>query len=179
MNRPGSDGYRFFSTAKVRFCETDANGHMSHVATILYMEQARCEYMNELGLLDRERMLEERKSFYLVSQSVVYKSQAHFNDELKIYMKVSRIGRSSIDMDYILFDEQESKVVSTGESTMVYVDTATQKGTNLPDDLFERIERFETHFFHEGTKETNDREASSVKRDTLSEIVSTRSHRHP
>jgi acyl-CoA thioester hydrolase len=136
--------FPFRSPAKVRFCETDANGHMSHVTTIIYMEQARTEFMNGLGLFDRERMEAEGKTFVLASQSVNYRSQAYFNDQLDTYLRVSRIGSSSLDMEYVILNRKKQTIVSTGTSTMVYFDVRSQKSTPLPADLAERIQKFET-----------------------------------
>ncbi|SDO98876.1 acyl-CoA thioester hydrolase [Paenibacillus sp. yr247] len=147
MNNPELEGYRYFTPTKVRFCETDANGHLSHLSSVIYMEQARCEYMNELGLFfaNSEVNLVD-KTFFLVSQSVEYKSQAHFNDNLDIYMKVSRIGKSSIEMHYAIVKRENQQVVSFAISTGVYVDVHTQKSTPLPEDLASRIEQFEATF---------------------------------
>ena len=147
MNNFELEGFRFYTSTKVRFCETDANGHLSHLSSVIYMEQARCEYMNGLGLFfaNTDGNLTD-KTFFLVSQSVEYKSQAHFNDNLDIYMKVSRIGTSSIETQYAIVKRANKQLVSFATSTGVYVDVHTQKGTPLPEDLASRIEQFEVSF---------------------------------
>lgn len=139
------EGYRYFTPTKVRFCETDANGHLSHLSSVIYMEQARCEYMNGLGLFFIEGAPAD-KTFFLVNQSVEYKSQAHFNDELQIYMKVHRIGKSSVEAHYAIVQRETRQIVSLAASTGVYIDVATQKSTPLPEDLANRIEQFEVAF---------------------------------
>ncbi|MGO4273618.1 acyl-CoA thioesterase [Paenibacillus sp. TAF58] len=147
MKNPELEGLHFYTPTKVRFCETDANGHLSHLSSVIYMEQARCEYMNGLGLFfaNSDGALAD-KTFFLVSQSVEYKSQAYFNDELDIYLKVSRIGTSSIETQYAIVKRENQQVVSLATSTGVYVDVHTQKGTPLPEDLVSRIEQFEATF---------------------------------
>ncbi|MDD9272175.1 acyl-CoA thioesterase [Paenibacillus sp. GCM10023248] len=139
------EGYRYFTPTKVRFCETDANGHLSHLSSVIYMEQARCEYMNGLGLFFIDGAPAD-KTFFLVNQRVEYKSQAHFNDELLIYMKINRIGKSSVEAHYAIVQRDTQQVVSVGASTGVYIDVRTQKSTPLPEDLAGRIERFEAAF---------------------------------
>ncbi|UKS26760.1 acyl-CoA thioesterase [Paenibacillus sp. HWE-109] len=147
MTNPELTGFRFYSPTKVRFCETDANGHLSHVSSVIYMEQARCEYMNGLGLFFADTAGEPvDKTFFLVSQSVEYKSQAHFNDTLDIYMKVHRLGKSSIETHYAIVKRDTQQVVSFATSTGVYIDVHTQKSTPLPQDLASRIEQFEAAF---------------------------------
>jgi acyl-CoA thioester hydrolase len=138
--------YRFYSPSKVRFSETDANGHMSHLTTVIYMEQARTDFMTGLGLFGREQLEAEGKTFVLAGQTVTYRSQAYFNDPIDTYLRVSRIGNSSLDMEYVLVNRQTSAVVSTGTSTMVYFDVRQQRSTPLPADLGERIAKFEAAF---------------------------------
>jgi acyl-CoA thioester hydrolase len=135
--------FRFVSPSKVRFCETDANGHMNHVTAVIYMEQARTDFTVGLGLFGRDRIEEEGKTFVLASQSVTYRSQAYFQDVIDTYVRVSRIGTSSLDMEYALVNRGTGAVVCIGTSTMVYFDVSAQKSTPLPDDLIERIARFE------------------------------------
>jgi acyl-CoA thioester hydrolase len=147
MKNAELEGFRFFSPTKVRFCETDANGHLSHVSSVIYMEQARCEYMNGLGLFFATADASQvDKTFFLVSQTVNYKSQAHFNDTLDTYIKVSRLGTSSIEMQYAIVNRESEQVVSLASSTAVFVDVHTQKSTPLPADLAVRIEQFEAAF---------------------------------
>ncbi|KIL39910.1 hypothetical protein SD70_16920 [Gordoniibacillus kamchatkensis] len=135
--------YRFSSPAKVRFCETDANGHMNHVTAVIYMEQARTDFLLGLGLFGREQAERSGNTFVLAGQSVAYRSQAYFGDPIDTYVRVSRIGRSSLDMEYVLLHRQTSAVIATGTSTMVHFDVKEQRSTPLPGDLEGRIAAFE------------------------------------
>lgn len=148
MNRIDVDlsQYRFYSSAKVRFSETDANGHMSHVTTVIYMEQARTDFMIGLGLFGREKLEQDGRTFVLAEQSVSYRSQAYFNDPIDTYVRVPRIGNSSLDMEYVLVNRDTSAVVSTGSSTMVFFDVKQQRSTPLPADLSVRIAVLEASF---------------------------------
>ena len=136
--------FHFYSSVKVRFAETDANGHMSHVSAVIYMEQARIEFLESLGLFDLEKFASEGKTFVLASQKIDYVHQAYFNDRIRIYVRVSRIGTSSIDIDYVAINEKTQAVLISGTSTVVYFDQNTQKSMPLPDDLRERIAQVES-----------------------------------
>ncbi|MBL0386645.1 acyl-CoA thioesterase [Tumebacillus sp. ITR2] len=140
------DGFRFYSLVKVRFAETDMNGHMSHVSPIIYMEQARAEFMESLDVFTPELLIKERKTFVLAGQSIDYKAQAYYNDRLRIYLRVSRIGSSSLDMEYAIVNEDKQLLCCTARSTVVFFDANMQKSTPLPDDLAERIEELESKF---------------------------------
>jgi acyl-CoA thioester hydrolase len=138
--------FRFFSPAKVRFAETDANGHMSHVSAILYMEQARCEYLTALGMFDPEQMAREGKTFVLARQSIDYKAQAYFSETLDTYCRISRYGHSSLDIDYVIINRDTRAVIAVAASTIVYFDSQKQKSTPLPSDLRERVERLDASY---------------------------------
>lgn len=138
--------FHFYSRVKVRFAETDANGHMSHVSAVIYMEQARTEFLEALGLFDLVKIASEGKTFVLVSQKIDYVQQAYYNDRIRMYLRVSRIGTSSIDIDYVAINEKTQAVLISGTSTVVYFDQKTQKSTPLPDDLRERIAQAESRF---------------------------------
>jgi acyl-CoA thioester hydrolase len=115
------------------------------------MEQARTEFTVGLGLFGRERMEEEGKTFVLASQSVIYRAQAYFHDAIDTYVRVSRIGTSSLDMEYALVNRDSGSIVSIGTSTMVYFDVNAQKSTPLPSDLLERIAQYEASLPHKNS----------------------------
>ncbi|PWK10279.1 acyl-CoA thioesterase [Tumebacillus permanentifrigoris] len=146
MSQESPSHFRFYSPIKVRFAETDMNGHMSHVSPIIYMEQARAEFMESLDVFTPEIMLRERKTFVLARQSIDYKAQAYYNDRLRIYLRVTRIGSSSVDMEYAIVNEQNNLLCCTATTTVVYFDAHQQKSTPLPDNLAERIEQLESTF---------------------------------
>ncbi|MFD2171729.1 acyl-CoA thioesterase [Tumebacillus lipolyticus] len=138
--------FRFVSPATVRFAETDANRHMSHVSPILYMEQARCDYLFALGLFDSQRIGSVGMTFVLARQAIDYKAQAYFQERIDTYARVSRIGNSSLDIDYLLRNRDTGVVIAVGTSTLVYFDARAQKSAPLPDDFRERVERLEASF---------------------------------
>ncbi|KEO83615.1 acyl-CoA thioesterase [Tumebacillus flagellatus] len=138
--------FRFYSLIKVRFAETDMNGHMSHVSPIIYMEQARAEFMEQLNIFTPEILMRERKTFVLASQSIDYKAQAYYNERLRIYLRVSRIGSSSLDMEYAIVNEETNLLCCNARSTVVFFDAKAQKSTPLPADLAERIEELEAKY---------------------------------
>ncbi|MGB8954815.1 MAG: thioesterase family protein [Tumebacillaceae bacterium] len=138
--------FQFYTAVKVRFAETDANGHMSHVSAVIYMEQVRTEFLEALGLFDLKTIEREGKTFVLASQKIDYVQQAYFNDRIRIYARVSRLGTSSMDIDYVAIHEQTRAVLMTGTSTVVHFDQNTQKSTPLPDDLRQRIAQAESRF---------------------------------
>ncbi|MGZ4107716.1 MAG: acyl-CoA thioesterase [Tumebacillaceae bacterium] len=145
-NKPELANYHFYSPVKVRFAETDANQHMSHVSAVIYMEQARCEFLEGLELFHPTQIAQEGKTFVLAKQTIEYKQQAYYNDLLNVYCRVSHIGTSSVVMDYAIYSRERDVVTCTGSSTVVYFDQHQQKSTPLPSDLQARIEQLEARY---------------------------------
>lgn len=135
--------FRFSSPARIRFAETDCNGHMSHVTAVIYMEQARADFLNGLGLFSIEEMTKTGKTFVLAKQAIDYQHQAYYYDDIDTYLRVSRIGRSSLEMDYVLHNRTRNNVTALAQSTIVYFDVQTQKSTSLPSDMPHLIDQFE------------------------------------
>jgi acyl-CoA thioester hydrolase len=146
MSTPDLNQYRFFSPARVRFAETDCNGHMSHVTPVIYMEQARADFLSGLGLFSIDQMTSAGKTFVLAKQTIEYQNQAYYYDQIDTYVRASRIGRSSIEMEYILFNRERGNVTATAQSIIVYFDVGQQKSTPLPSDLPDLINQFESRF---------------------------------
>jgi len=140
------NSFRFSSPARIRFAETDCNGHMSHVTAVIYMEQARADFLNGLGLFSIEEMTKSGKTFVLAKQTIEYQNQAYYYDDIDTYLRVSRIGRSSLEMEYVLFNRTRNNITGLGGSTIVYFDVQTQKSTSLPSDMPQLIDQFETRF---------------------------------
>lgn len=135
--------FQFNSPVKVRFAETDANGHMSHVSIVIYMEQARTDYLAALGIFDQERIQRTKTTFVLAKQSVEYRNQAYFNEDLDVTCGVTRIGSSSLDIDYEIYNRANGRLVATASSTIVHFDIKAQKSAPLPADLLELIAKVE------------------------------------
>jgi len=92
----------------VRGYELDSFGHVNNAVYINYLEQARWEIVNKLGLLD---LLKENKSFL-----VVVETNIKYVKELRMFDKAvvvsSMIGRGFfIDFKQDIFDNNNRKVV--------------------------------------------------------------------
>jgi acyl-CoA thioester hydrolase len=92
---------------QVRGYELDSFGHVNNAVYINYLEQARWEIVNKLGLLD---LLKENKSFLVVVETnIKYVKELRMFDEA--YIVSSMIGRGFfIDFKQDIFDNNNSKV---------------------------------------------------------------------
>src|SRR3954466_6071349 len=93
MTRPP---FKFSATTRVGFSDTDAQGIVYYGRYNPYFDLARVEYHRALGLLHGDA---REGDFVMRANDVEYFAPARFDDELEIYARVSRIGRSSVTFE--------------------------------------------------------------------------------
>jgi len=126
--------FSFFTEVRVRFSETDMFGHMNNTVSFTYFEQARIDYFRHLGILMPSVSDENVDSIPIVADlQCDYVKQVFFDDVLKIYTKIAKVGNSSMDIHY-LAKNQHDGVCFTGRGTIVQMDPRTGKSVPLSEE---------------------------------------------
>jgi acyl-CoA thioester hydrolase len=68
------------------------------------------------------------------ANDVEYFAPARFDDELEIYSRVSRIGRTSVTFQFAVYKIPEDTLMVTAHQTLVYVDLDERRALPVPDD---------------------------------------------
>jgi acyl-CoA thioester hydrolase len=118
--------FTFYTPIKVRFSETDLYGHMNNTVPIVYFEQARIEFLNKLEIM--QEWLDNKINNIIVIADIQcdYVKQVYFDEQLKVYVKVAKIGTSSLDLHYLGVDQLE-QICFTGRGTIVQINQETGK----------------------------------------------------
>ncbi len=125
--------YSFLSSEKLRFADTDRNGHVSHATVAVCCQNARMEL-----LCDRTRVpLAESARFEIVQLSLEFRAEMRWPCTVDIGTRIDRVGRSSITVAQALF--VEDRCVAIAASVVVLTDTATRCATVLPEDTAEAL----------------------------------------
>jgi acyl-CoA thioester hydrolase len=77
------------------------------------------------------------------ANDVEYFAPARFDDELEIFARVSRIGRTSITFEFSAHKLPEDMLLVTAHQTLVYIDLAERRPLQVPDDYRARVIAFE------------------------------------
>lgn len=125
------------TNVKVRFCETDALGHISNISYFIYLEEARTDFFVELGF---GADLEDWKVI-MASAKCDFVRQGYYNQKLKVVSEVQKIGRSSFTIVHRIEDAENGELIATGEASAVYYDFKEQKSEKIPDHLREVLEQ--------------------------------------
>jgi acyl-CoA thioester hydrolase len=136
MNRPP---FKFSARTRVGFSDTDAQGIVYYGRYNPYFDLARVEYLRALDLLHVERP----GDFVMRANDVEYFAPAVFDDEIEVFVRVARVGRTSATLAFEAYREPDDVLMVTAHQTMVYVDLAERKACPVPDDFREKVLAFE------------------------------------
>ncbi|WP_291399494.1 acyl-CoA thioesterase [Daejeonella sp.] len=113
------EDFKYRVKIPIRFADIDAFGHVNNAIYLTYFEIARSSYWDEiiewnwdeLGIIIRRSLVD-------------YLKPIHLNDEIYAYVKTSRIGNSSFDLDYILVKiiDGREEICTSGQTMCVTFD---------------------------------------------------------
>jgi acyl-CoA thioester hydrolase len=125
---------------RVRYGETDQMGYCYYGNYAQYFEVGRVEALRSLGM--SYKTLEEQGVMLPVSEfSVKYLSPIYYDDLLTVKTEIYAIKGARIYFNYELINEK-GIVTSKAETTLVFVDKASMRPRNAPENftaLFENL----------------------------------------
>ncbi|TYR78607.1 acyl-CoA thioesterase [Priestia megaterium] len=114
---------------KVRFCETDALGHINNTSYFIYFEEARIQFFEKMG----SPMNIKKWEYIVASTKCDFLAQAYFNQVLNIKTFIEKVGNKSFTISHEITDSQTGTLIAKGEAVIVYFNFDTQKSELLPD----------------------------------------------
>lgn len=123
----------FFYEIRVRWSEVDAQQVVFNGHYLNFFDVAFNEFFRHVGLHYGQMMEEYSCDFFVKKVSIEYHASAHFDDWLRVYVSVEKLGNSSmvVGMDIRRGDEQ----IVTGELVYVCFDVQTRRPTPIPEML--------------------------------------------
>lgn len=121
--------FHFKTPIPIRFADIDAFGHVNNAIYLTYFEIARSAYWEEiiewdwnlLGIIIRKSTVEYLKPIIL-------------GDKVHAYVRTSKIGRSSFELEYILVKDVNGieEICTSGHTLCVAFDYKTKKPVTIP-----------------------------------------------
>jgi len=118
---------------RVRYAETDQMGVVYHSNYLNYLELGRVEWLRSLGYSYAEL---EKKGVLLpvVHAELNYRFPARYDELIRVETEVSSIGKSSIEFNSQLYNENDVLVLE-GKIKLVCLNAETFKPISIPVDL--------------------------------------------
>ncbi len=132
--------FRYSALAQVWFSDTDAQGVVYYGRYLPYFDHARLEYYRHLGI---EALWQGEREFVMRALSVEYEAPARFDDLLEVFVRTSRLGRTSVTNELAAYRVRDDELMCTARLTTVLIDVATRRPVPLPDAYRAAIRAFE------------------------------------
>jgi acyl-CoA thioester hydrolase len=129
--------FRYAAYTRVGFSDTDAQGVVYYGRYMPYFDLARTEYHRHLG------HLELRGEFAMRASTVEYHAPARFDDLLEVFVRVERIGTTSVTYDHAAYRVDDDVLMATAKQTLVLIDLADRRPIPVPDSFREQVAAFE------------------------------------
>ena len=128
---PKSD-FKFRTEFRVRWMECDAQGIVFNGAYLGYLEVAQAEYYRNLGIGIYHLPQSGYFDFAVVKTTLEFKAPARVDEIVEAYVRVSRIGNTSLVMEMELHRPNPELLLTTVEAVYVGYDASTEATRRVP-----------------------------------------------
>ncbi len=132
------DLFRFRHPVEVRFRDLDPLGHVHHTLPLIYFEEARAAYWRDVAGQGGLTGI----GYVLAHFDLDFHARIRWPQRLEVLARVPVVGAKSWVMQYQL-RSAEGELLASGESVQAMYDCAAERTTAVPDDIRERIARYE------------------------------------
>ena len=134
--------FHYSAFARVGFSDTDAQGVVYYGRYLPYFDLARVEYHRHLG-----RVHIGNVDFAMRAVTIEYLAPARFDDLLEIFVRVERIGTTSITYDHAAYRLDDNgggdQLMATAKGTLVCIALDERRAVPVPDAFREQVTAFE------------------------------------
>jgi len=129
-----------YTKLRVRYGETDQMGVVYYGNYAQYLEQGRTEWLRAMGITYKY-MEDHHVHLPVVDLHIKYKYPAKYDDEITITTTLLKTPSKKIDFYYEIHN-QIGKLLITATTTLVFIDSLTQKIIQAPDYLLKKLNDF-------------------------------------
>jgi acyl-CoA thioester hydrolase len=133
--------FKYSALTRVGFSDTDAQGIVYYGRYLPYFDLARVEYHRHLDMLYTSA--EEERQFVMRATNIEYLAPARFDDLIEVFIRISRIGRTSATYECAAYRADDDLLMVTAQQTLVLVDLDERKACAIPEWLKDRVRAFE------------------------------------
>jgi acyl-CoA thioester hydrolase len=131
--------FKYAAYARVWFSDTDAQGVVYYGRYLPYFDHARTEYHRHLGGFAGL----DGTEFVMRASHVDYLAPARFDDLIESYVRVSKIGRTSMTYELFAWRLPDEVLLVQASQVLVLVDLGERRATPIPKAFRAAIRAFE------------------------------------
>lgn len=133
--------FHFYYPVAVRYGDLDAQQHVNNAKYLTYLEQARLEYLQHLGLWDGKDFA--NLGMIVAEVQISYQAPIHFGQAVQVGVRVSRLGNKSMLWEYRIENADDGSLFATATSVQVTFDYQAGRSIRVPETWRKRIAAFE------------------------------------
>ncbi len=133
--------FRYYHPIEVRYGDLDPQGHVNNAKYLTYLEQARIGYIGKLGLWDGSSFLDI--GIILADAHITFQTPILFNRQVRVGVRVSRLGNKSLTMEYCLEDATDATGLAQATTVLVTYDYRSKETVPIPHKWRQAISTFE------------------------------------
>lgn len=119
--------FPFQTYDKVRYADTDRQGHVNNAVFATFLETGRVEFLYN----PQSPLAAEGAAFVIVNLNLNLLAEINWPGRVEIGTAVTKVGRSSVSLVQGLF--QDGRIVATAETVIVQMNEQTRKSHPLSD----------------------------------------------
>jgi acyl-CoA thioester hydrolase len=129
-------GYSFWVDERVRFADLDVLGHVNNKAFFTFAESGRVVFLKTTGLWKPGA----QRQGVIVRAEMDYHRELHYPADLRIGMRVLKVGRTSFTLGLGIFNGDQC--VATNVTVVVRIDTQTREPVALNEEELAGIQPY-------------------------------------
>lgn len=130
----------FELSVRVYYEDTDAQGVVYYANYFRFMERARTEWLESLGINHIKLKTDENRILVISEATARFLRPASLGDYLIVTARIKRLGRASFDLEQNIFrDDAGRQLLIQGAVTAAYVEADTMKPKRIPKPFFEEL----------------------------------------
>jgi acyl-CoA thioester hydrolase len=127
--------FPFVHREVARFSDLDPMGHVNNAVYLTWIENARIEFLRQLGAFDKPDTTE--MAMILARVQLDFRTPVGFGDEIEVGVRTARLGTKSFDLAYEL--RRGDQIVANATTVLVAYDYKNNSSKEIPDEWRQRL----------------------------------------
>ena len=123
--------YPYIGEQKVRFADTDANGHAYFATYLVLADEVSADFWAELGW-DFNKIHEQPTLTFTVNANIDFVSECLPGDWVDVGVAFTKLGNSSLTSEWEMTNRRNAEVAARGSFVSVFVDKSDRKPCPIP-----------------------------------------------
>jgi len=134
------NGYSTRLELRIDWDDMDLFGHVNNLAILRYVQAARVNYLEIIGLMQSQA--KSKIGPILASTSCRFRKPLYYPGQVRVFSKADQIKNSSFRISHAVFNDK-NEIAAEAEDIIVLFDFRQNTKLTIPDEIRKKIEKLE------------------------------------